>query len=422
MKKESVKLRICILGPTYPRHDADPEVPWLRKSIRLLANRGHKLTVIAPSWRGLRSHWIDGIRVMRFRYAPSRLETLAHAPNGPDVAQSPLFRLLALPYMLMGMLALAYWARRERFDLIHVHWPFPHALMAMVPARLLGIKMVATCHGAEPALARRNPWVKKIMTRLFRHAAVCSCRSSHMAAEFAAIFENTPQVIPYGATTGCLPLPRPLPADPHAPAILFFSGRLSRGSGLEYLIRALPEILRRRKVRLCIAGAGRQLHQLQDLAKSLGVSGAVDFLVNIGKEERASLFRTCDIYVHPAISGHDEEPEPIDSVLAEALLHERPVIASAADGATDVIKHRQTGLLVPEKSAAALARAILRLLEQPHLARNLGRAGREYAEWHLDWVRITDRTEEMFYQATARPIPKPRAHEREPIFAPVTSP
>jgi phosphatidyl-myo-inositol dimannoside synthase len=61
-------LRIAVLGSTYPRSADDHEVPWLRESVKRLAARGHKVTVIAPAYRGLKDHEIDGVQVRRFRY------------------------------------------------------------------------------------------------------------------------------------------------------------------------------------------------------------------------------------------------------------------------------------------------------------------------------------------------------------------
>ena len=71
----------------------------------------------------------------------------------------------------------------------------------------------------------------------------------------------------------------------------------------------------------------------------------------------------------------------------------------AVGGIVDVIKHEQTGLLVPEKNRRALAAAILRLLNDRELARHLGEAGRVYAEWQFNWDRIVDDTEALFRNA-----------------------
>jgi glycosyltransferase involved in cell wall biosynthesis len=83
-------------------------------------------------------------------------------------------------------------------------------------------------------------------------------------------------------------------------------------------------------------------------------------------------------------------------VLVEALINARPVIASAVGGIVEVIKHKRTGLLVSERSETALARAILRRLEDRFLARQLERAGRDFAERPFDAECIAGELEKLY--------------------------
>ncbi len=83
----------------------------------------------------------------------------------------------------------------------------------------------------------------------------------------------------------------------------------------------------------------------------------------------------------------------------EAFAHGRPVVASAVGGITDVVKHEETGLLVPEKDEAALASAILQILADPSRAAVLAMAGHEHARRLFDWEQITDRLEEVYLEA-----------------------
>ena len=137
-------LKIAVLGSTYARFHADSQVPWLRESVNRLAQRGHDVTVIAPSFEGLPSHEIDGIPVRRFRYAPWRIESLTHDQGAPNKLHNPFYNLLAIPYILAGIVSVAVWTMRERYDVIHVHWPFPHGLFAVIPQRSLRGK--SHCH------------------------------------------------------------------------------------------------------------------------------------------------------------------------------------------------------------------------------------------------------------------------------------
>src|ERR1700733_6546721 len=96
------QLNICMVTSTYPRHESDYAVPWLRESVRRLTDRGHKVTVLAPSYRGLQDHTIDGVSVKRFRYAPAAIETLTHEQGAPNKVGSIWKKLLGIPYVING--------------------------------------------------------------------------------------------------------------------------------------------------------------------------------------------------------------------------------------------------------------------------------------------------------------------------------
>jgi glycosyltransferase involved in cell wall biosynthesis len=396
------RLKICVVGSTYPRHAGDHEVPWLRRSVNLLAARGHRVMVLAPAWKGLRSHTIDGVRVRRFRYAPARVECLTHDQGAPNKLHNPIYNLLALPYILAGIVSLAYWTARERFDVIHVHWPFPHGLFAIIPQHVFGAKIVATCHGAELALGRKKPWIRKVLGWVLRNAEACSCNSLHTAAEIEAISGRRATVIPYGATVPVKAFEHQTAIrgkNPKAPATILFTGRAIQRKGVPYLLRALPQVLAERPVRLLITGNGDRREEWESVCHGLGLERHVEFLGFVSSERLGELYRACDLYVLPAIFDDKGDTEGLGVVLVEALMHAKPVIASAVGGIVDVIKDGQTGLLVPEKDPTALAHAILRVLSQPDFARRLGRAGREFASQHFNWTRITDETEHLYCDA-----------------------
>ena len=76
MNNNQPKSKILVITSTYPRHASDYAVPWMREIHRQLKNEGNEITEMAPSYKGLTSHTLDGIEVRRFRYAPASIETL----------------------------------------------------------------------------------------------------------------------------------------------------------------------------------------------------------------------------------------------------------------------------------------------------------------------------------------------------------
>ena len=393
------KLRVCVIGSTYPRHEGDYAVPWLRESIKHLVNRGHDVTVLAPSYRGMRSHAIDGVPVRRFRYAPKRWEMLTHEHGATNKLGNPLLQFLGLPYVALGSLAAARLARGGRFDVIHSHWPFPHGAIAAVARSFGGAPIVANCHGAEFALARRKAWVRPLLRAALESSDRIICNSSCTAAEIKALSGLDSDVIPYGTTVAVKSSRRSGPRD--APKRILFTGRLIQRKGVEYLIRAMPLILQRQAVELKITGDGDQRARLEALTAELGLGHVVEFLGFVDNTTLDRYYLGCDVYVNPSIIDDRGDTEGLGVGPIEAFAHGKPVVASAVGGIPDVVKDRVTGLLVPEKSPEHLAAAIIELLEDPEYAQELARNGLEYSRERFDWGRITDAIEAVYREAIA---------------------
>jgi glycosyltransferase involved in cell wall biosynthesis len=355
------------------------------------------MTVVVPSFKGLGNHSIDGVPVLRFRYAPRAVEFLTHDEGAPNKMRNPMYKLLAPPYIASGAAHLSYWAAKRRFDVLHVHWPFPHSLLtSLVPKRR--VPTVATCHGAELALARGSRLIARTLRWSLRGAHAVSCNSSHTRSEIQRLSGRHADVIPYGTTVPTVDAPRDW-SRRNDPAVLLFSGRLIQRKGIDYLLRALPRILERRPVTLFITGEGDRKAEWQELASRLALGDHVRFLGFVSAAKLAELYRTCDVYVHPAVYDDKNDTEGLGVSLIEALANSCPVVASRVGGIVDVIEHERTGLLVSEKDPAAIAAAVLRLLEDRDLARRLGESGRVFADHHFDWERITDETEALYQRA-----------------------
>lgn len=395
--KPGRKLKICVIGSTYPRYQEDSQVPWLRETVDRLVNAGHEVTVLAPSYKGLKSHTIDGVPVHRFRYAPQSLETLTHEQGAPNRIRNKFFELLAIPYILCGMLAAARLSWTRQFDVINVNWPFPHGFMAWAGQLFCKAEVVATCHGAELALARNRKWVRWILAQFLKSARHITCNSSHTAQQIERVCGRQAEIIPYGTT---VEVKRAKVHHTQTPIILF-SGRHVQRKGVEYLLKAMPHILGKTSARLLITGDGDCRTKWEALSHELKLDDWVEFLGVVSNERLAELYRECDVYCLPAIHDDRGDTEGLGVVLIEALMHQRPVVSTSVGGIVDIIKDGKTGLLVAEKDEVALANAIVRLIQDRVLARRLGKAGLKYAQWHFDWNRITEAFESAFLRACA---------------------
>ncbi len=153
------------------------------------------------------------------------------------------------------------------------------------------------------------------------------------------------------------------------PVVGLFS-RLSPWKGQDVLLRALARLPEVHGLFVGDAMFGETAHRdrLHALAAELGLAGRAHF---IGfRTDIPRLLRAVDVVVHASTS-----PEPFGRVIVEGMLSERPVIATRAGGATELVEDGASGLLVAPGDDRALAAAIRDLLEEPERARRLALAG-----------------------------------------------
>lgn len=143
--------------------------------------------------------------------------------------------------------------------------------------------------------------------------------------------------------------------------------------GHRRLLDGLPALLARHaRVRVVCFGAGPEEPRLRRAAAALGVDAHVTFAGYRNDIER--LLPGLDVVVHPA------EREGLGVAVLEAMSAEVPVVAAAAGGLADVIRHGDNGLLFDPAEPAALVDAVDALARDASLRRRLGRAARATVE------------------------------------------
>jgi glycosyltransferase involved in cell wall biosynthesis len=174
-----------------------------------------------------------------------------------------------------------------------------------------------------------------------------------------------------------LPSPVLIPSAPSPPPpvrdTVLFCGRLVQNKGLETLVEAMPAI--DQSVRLLIAGEGPLRVPLRARAVALGLGNRVEFLGQLSETELSRIYARAAVVVFPS-----EWPEPLGMVGPEALAHGRPVVGTATGGSSEWLKAEVTGLVVPSRNPAALAKAVNRLVGDVEFAARLGAAGRRLVE------------------------------------------
>jgi glycosyltransferase involved in cell wall biosynthesis len=151
-------------------------------------------------------------------------------------------------------------------------------------------------------------------------------------------------------------------------------GRLSPWKGQHIVIDALCRLPETHVLMVGEALFGEQAYadELRTLARSKGVEDRVHFLGF--RRDIPTLMKLADVVVHASTA-----PEPFGRVIVEAMLSDRPVVATRAGGVVEIIEDERTGLLVKPGSSSELSTAIERLRTQTAFTAELASAAKERA-------------------------------------------
>jgi len=146
--------------------------------------------------------------------------------------------------------------------------------------------------------------------------------------------------------------------------VILAVGRLSWQKGFDNLIRALPMVLSKfPEVKLIIVGDGYMKKELENLVYSLGLESKVRLLGFLKDEDLFKIYKISDLLVIPS------NYEPFGIVALEGMAAGLPIIATSVDGLKEVME--DAGLLVPSNHPSNLAQAIINVLSDEALSKEL---------------------------------------------------
>lgn len=415
-------MRVIHVVTAFPRHPGDPITPWLVELVRRQREAGLDASVLAPAYRGGPDDGDPPVPVERFRYAPAFLETLTHDETVPDrLRRRPLQSLLVPLYLAGGMRVARRIGRRARPDVVHVHWPMPHAIIGDAMRRGSGGRTAVVCsyysveiNWIRSRLAPLLPflrWTARTadgLTAISRStaAAVDELLGDETAGAEPDRRDVPVAVIPYGAALSddVRPAARPALAATEGDETVrvLFVGRLVERKGVEVLVRAVAGGEFSRPIELRIVGSGEWEDRIREAVREAGLPGPateVTLLGRLSDEALRAEYEAADMLVLPAVRDAKGDTEGLGVVLLEALRFERPVVGSDIGGIPDIIVDGETGLLCPPGDERALAAAIGRLIEDPALARRLAAEGRRRAVTHFGWSHVVDATSAAYERA-----------------------
>ena len=178
---------------------------------------------------------------------------------------------------------------------------------------------------------------------------------------------------------------------------LLFVSRLARDKLIDVLIEAMPHVLERYPdAHLLLVGKGPDRERLEELVAEHTLQEAVHFVGFVPEEDLPTLYRAVDVFV--MASTCEVQSLPTLQALATGI----PVVAADAVALPEIVHDGVDGYLVPPHDVPAFADAVCRILSNPDLARQMGRAGCDIAQQHAD-ERTIDLYERMLVEACSQP-------------------
>jgi D-inositol-3-phosphate glycosyltransferase len=332
--------------------------------------------------------------------------TVRHVDAGPPRAV-PKDELLPCMGRFADRLA-ADW-EDARPDVVHAHF-WMSALAALEAAGPLGVPVVHTFHAlgvvkrrhqgsADTSPRRRLELERRIVRSVDRIVATCTdevFELRRLGAEPRRI-----SVVPCGVDLSLFtPGERREQRDLAGRRVVSI-GRLVERKGVGNVVKAVAAVP---GAELVIAGgpvatgldADPEVRRLRSAAREAGVEDRVKFVGRLGREQVPALLRSADVAV--SVPWY----EPFGIVPVEAMACGVPVVASAVGGMIDTVVDGVTGIHVPPRDTAALARALDHLLSRPDLCRRLGQAGAVRARERYGWDGIVGATREVYRDVTRR--------------------
>lgn len=380
------RLSICMLSD-----DFRPAATGVGTHVQIVSNRlatmGHRVTVVTTRRAG---------------------EPEFETAGGVRVVRVPTVKVAGFYQALPGRRRLETILCQAEPDVVHHHYLGLMMWRAVRLCEQLGLPQVYTYHMTEDHLTQ--PWplrpFRTFVARQIVHLANRMDLVISVSARLAGTLPGKGIRVPIEVLSN--PVEFPTVADPPAGAapstagfVVLFAGRLNPEKNIPLLLEAFALLSARVPgSRLWIAGTGSKRKALEALSRKLGVASAVKFLGHLSRQELASRYRDCDVFVLPSLV------ETQGLVAMEAMHFSKPIIvADSVVSAHELIEEGVNGFIFDHRRPGDLAERLETLLAKPALRESMGRNGRART---LDWqpAKVMPRLEHLYCRVLANsPIP-----------------
>lgn len=296
--------------------------------------------------------------------------------------------------------------REWRADILHTHH-YDEAVIGWLATRFYRrTRLVVGRHYSDAIYRSSNKWkqrgllaLEQMVNRAATRIVAPSSFIRSIVCDWQEVSTDKVDCVPYGFVEEKYAAPRP--ADiASVRAELGLDGRFVIGNfsrlheekGQRYLVDAMRNMRKSiPKVLLLIVGEGAERDRLERQVALAGLRDAVRLLG--WRRDAMTLMAAVDVVVQPTLQ------EAFSQVMAEAMWMEKPLVITDVSGATDIIRDRQNGRLVPKANPRALFEAVTQLADDQTLRRRLGIAGRNFVNENLRIEKVIPQYEEVYLKA-----------------------
>jgi len=355
-------LRILFLRPELNRYGVTKSMMYLAQG---LIGLGHVVTCTSESESDMAREW-----------------TSLGATHFSLPLKSARRSLLSLLRIIAGLRRVV---KREGVQIIHSHHRWT-TFVASLLKRVLRTPVVSTYHGIHQGKEALSLWGERVI-------CVSEDARRHLVAHFGVEPAKTVVIFNGINPASFRGLHAPLNSGSRSgngkSPCLTNVAQLIAVKGQQTLLNAMPYILARHpQARLKLVGRGPMEAELRRMASDLKIAAAVEFLGELA-DVRPVLAET-DVFVMASVS------EGMPMALLEALAAGVPAVATAVGGIPQILRHRETGCLVPVGDADRLATEIDFVLTHPLEKARMQRQGCTLVEREFSTEIMAGRTESVY--------------------------
>lgn len=267
-------------------------------------------------------------------------------------------------------------------DIIHAQFG-PMGVICSKITEKLKIPLLVTFHGYDISTLIRDEYWVKIYNQLFIDGSKFIGVSNHICEKLINIGCPKDKLIRFAAGIKIENFEyRETIIDKNNEIRLIHVGRLVEKKSPILLIKAFKIVYdyfrNTIKLKLIIIGEGPLKEQAIKLANDLSLKDNIDFLGAIKHKDLKNYLSQSHIYTQHCITASNGDQEGLGVTFLEASAIGLPIVTTRHNGIPDAVLNEKTGFLVDEGDYEDMALKIIKLIENPELAKMMGKAGREY--------------------------------------------